>query len=147
MPESYVLQQLVFPQHQDKDILGKQRDSNVSSMSLQCAQVERGPCSVDSAGTLLLKQDRVPAAGLTHKASTILLANQLEQPLYLFTLSFAKTKSPCSSRCGDHRQEVRAIWPASQVKVTRMSNFPRDLVVAGEMGSLPTHCFSGPLPW
>lgn len=79
---------------------------------------------MDSAGTLLLKQDRVPAAGLTYKASTILLATQLEQPLYLFTLPFAKIRSPCSSRCGDSRQEMRAIWLATQVKVTRMSNFP-----------------------
>lgn len=41
MPESYVLQQLVFPQHQDEDILGGQRDGNVSNMSLQCAQLKR----------------------------------------------------------------------------------------------------------
>lgn len=52
VPESYVSQQLVFPQHEDEDILGKQRDSNVSSVSLQRAGLERGSCSVDSAGDI-----------------------------------------------------------------------------------------------
>lgn len=74
-------------QGRDPDIMGKQRDRSISS-------TQRGSWL---SGTV---QDRVPGSGLVTKASTILLANQLEQHLYLVSLFLGETGYPAQGRVG-----------------------------------------------